>query len=193
MTLTENWNDQAFGLGRPTTTRATPELDLSEVLVLSENDVVRAVWSGGDFHIYSNREATLGIGEFFLSARRDDRVLYSAHATADSATTSTEAVVSSLKVLSGLTWEQIARALGVSKRTVLLWAGGARVSNKNHELVLSLKNLVDSIPGDPDTRRNALLVSTPSRASALMLWVQEKASDESRVNAPVLIGHELMG
>jgi hypothetical protein len=95
---------------------------------------------------------------------------------------------------SGLTWEQIARALGVSKRSVHLWASGARVSGKNVEALTGFKALVDSVGGkSPDDRRMALLSSSPDAASPLTRWAKSLAQTRSNVNAPVLRAADLMG
>lgn len=108
-------------------------------------------------------------------------------------TASTAAVIEEIHEKSGLTWEQIARALAVSKRTVLLWARGNKVNSKNLESIMSLKQLVDSIPGDADARRTALLTSASSSASLLNGWARDNSARTTRVNAPTLPPTSLMG
>jgi DNA-binding transcriptional regulator YiaG len=59
---------------------------------------------------------------------------------------------------SGLTWDQLARYFGVSRRAVHLWAAGGRMSAANEELLAHLVRAVDAVRGlDPAARRQALL------------------------------------
>lgn len=185
--------DEDTVLGRIVGLGAVTKPTSVETYPLVENELVQAVWDGSDLHVYSDRLATSVIGELFLRPGRTISMPYIGFFTDESATASTEVTIAAIHDLSGLTWEQIARALAVSKRTVLLWARGGRVSNKNYELVVSLKQLVDSMPGDPDTRRNTLLSSTPTHAGALTRWVQENVGGQARINAPIHAAHELMG
>ncbi|GHB31348.1 hypothetical protein GCM10010346_63420 [Streptomyces chryseus] len=59
---------------------------------------------------------------------------------------STAAAVSRLHDESGLTWDQLGRLLGVSRRAVHMWAAGKRMNSKNTELLGKLLRLVDSAP-----------------------------------------------
>ena len=59
---------------------------------------------------------------------------------------------------SGLTWDQLARYFGVSRRAVHLWAAGGRMSAANEELLAHLVRAVDAVRGlEPAARRQALL------------------------------------
>lgn len=68
---------------------------------------------------------------------------------------------------SGLTWEQLARVFGVSRRAVHMWANGARMNATNAELLMRLIGLLDQIEGGPDQRRAALLAIGDDGKSAL--------------------------
>ncbi len=62
---------------------------------------------------------------------------------------------------SGLTWEQLGRVFGVSRRAVHLWANGGRMNGTNAELLGQLVGLVRALPaGNADERRAALLAPT---------------------------------
>lgn len=113
--------------------------------------------------------------------------------TASDRTPSTADVIEEIHEKSGLTWDQIARALAVSKRTVLLWARGSKVNSKNLESIMSLKQLIDSIPGDAEARRTALLAASSSSASRLNEWARGNSARTTRVNAPTLPPTSLMG
>lgn len=59
---------------------------------------------------------------------------------------------------SGLTWDQIARYFGVSRRAVHLWASGGRMSASNEELLAHLVQAVQAVKHlEPAARRQALL------------------------------------
>ena len=78
---------------------------------------------------------------------------------------------------SGLTWEQIARYFGVSRRAVHLWASGGRMTASNEELLVHLVRAVDSVKHfAPSDRRQALL----SSGSGLNLVDTERATRSSR-------------
>lgn len=59
---------------------------------------------------------------------------------------------------SGLTWDQLARYFGVSRRAVHLWVAGGHMSGANEELLAHLVRAVDAVRSLPLTaRRQALL------------------------------------
>lgn len=78
---------------------------------------------------------------------------------------------------SGLTWDQLARYFGVSRRAVHLWAAGGRMSAANEELLAHLVRAVDAVRGlEPAARRQALLRSE----SGLNIIDTERARRSSR-------------
>lgn len=89
---------------------------------------------------------------------------------------------------SGLTWEQIARYFGVSRRAVHLWASGGRMTASNEELLAHLVRAVEAVKHlAPPDRRQALLRSD----SGLNLVDTERARRSSRetdINRPPRIG-----
>ena len=95
---------------------------------------------------------------------------------------------------SGLTWEQIARALGVSKRSIHLWAGGGKLNGRNMEALASLDALVAANSGDgPEYCRAALLTAAPGAASPLAAWSRRQGQAIVGVNTPILSPVDLMG
>jgi hypothetical protein len=78
---------------------------------------------------------------------------------------------------SGLTWEQIARYFGVSRRAVHLWASGGRMTASNEELLIHLVRAVEAVQHlAPHDRRQALL----GCGSGLNLVDTERARRSSR-------------
>lgn len=70
------------------------------------------------------------------------------------------AIVTWLHEQSGLTWDQLGRALGVSRRAIHLWARGGRMNSTNAENLNSLVGIVRELPGtSPAANRAALLAS----------------------------------
>ena len=59
---------------------------------------------------------------------------------------------------SGLTWEQLARMFGVSRRALHHWADGGRMTAAQQDLAVRLLRTVDSLgAADPAEARTALL------------------------------------
>lgn len=82
-----------------------------------------------------------------------------------------------LRERSGLTWEQLARAMQVDKRSLHHWAAGAAMSALNHERLQRLIALVDFIDrGFIDQTYRALLSPTPDGRIALD-WLAEGRDD----------------
>ncbi len=81
---------------------------------------------------------------------------------APAAASPTADVVRQLRDRSGLTWDQLARAVGVDKRSLHNWAGGAPTSAANQERLQRLLALVMFVDrGFVDQNRAALLTPTP--------------------------------
>lgn len=59
---------------------------------------------------------------------------------------------------SGLTWEQLAKLFGVSRRALHMWASGGRLSTANVEQLGRLEQVIRDLPADhAAARRTALL------------------------------------
>jgi len=74
-----------------------------------------------------------------------------------SARTTTAASVSHLHDHSGLTWDQLGKLFGVSRRAVHMWASGKRMNARNTELLAELLRLINSAPGETAEERRAWL------------------------------------
>lgn len=64
-----------------------------------------------------------------------------------------------LKEDSGLTWDQLRRLFGVSRRAVHMWAGGARMNSRNEERLAYLERIVSAAGSTAAERRDALVGS----------------------------------
>jgi transcriptional regulator with XRE-family HTH domain len=86
------------------------------------------------------------------------------------------ATVRQLQQRSGLTWGEVARSLGVSRRAVHHWASGKRVSDRHAKRIEELATLVNNhASATPDMTRGRLLALRPDGRSALGVF-----EDESR-------------
>lgn len=76
---------------------------------------------------------------------------------APSPSTSTAEGVARLRADSGLTWDQLGRLFGVSRRAVHLWAAGKHMNARNIELLSALQRVVARAPGNSAQERRAWL------------------------------------
>jgi len=83
----------------------------------------------------------------------------SAGASANESSTANGAL-SELRRLSGLSWEQLARIMGVSRRSLHFWASGKPMARTNEEHLQRVLGVVRSIDrGSASANRTALLAS----------------------------------
>jgi len=93
---------------------------------------------------------------------------------------------------SGLTWEQLGRLFGVSRRTVHLWANGSGMNATNREALYELVALVRSVQGEtPGERRRSLLSPDSSGRSQLDTFRDRRLADEP-INRPAAYAAEAL-
>lgn len=103
-------------------------------------------------------------------------------------------LVRRLRNSSGLTWDQLARLFGVSRRALHLWASGGRMNAANHEQLARLLALIDALPGDtPEQRRAALLAPRRSGQSLFDELRGEHASTDHDVSGTPWTPGDLLG
>ena len=122
-----------------------------------------------------------------LTPVSSSRVQDSSRTTTAAAAASAAERIECLKAETDLTWDQIARLFGVSRRAVHQWAAGGRMNASNTELLAQLERaLVTEIPETDSGRRRAAIFASDLRGStpferALMLratpevWVSGNA------------------
>lgn len=102
----------------------------------------------------------------------------------------TASLVRTLREESGLTWDQLGRFFGVSRRAVHLWANGGGMNSINLEHLHRLLAEVRALPASTsETRRSALLRIGPDGMSALTRLQGGRGTDVSGGYAP----EELLG
>lgn len=95
---------------------------------------------------------------------------------------STAALLTATHKASGLTWEQIARYFGVSRRAVHLWVSGGRMSASNEELLVHLVRAVDSVKHLPISARRQALLNTNSGLNLVDSERARRSSRETDIN-----------
>jgi DNA-binding transcriptional regulator YiaG len=106
---------------------------------------------------------------------------------------STAELVRDLWERSGLTWDQLARLFGVSRRAVHAWATGARPNAYHQELLSELTQIVTTIEtGDPRRNRELLLAPRSERLS-LFDEVRARHADQTSDITGTLSPAQLLG
>jgi transcriptional regulator with XRE-family HTH domain len=97
-----------------------------------------------------------------------------------------------LRSLSGLTWEQLAKLFGVSRRAVHLWASGGRMNSYHAELLRSVLSRVSAIVADtPAQRRERILAPGPDGRTLYEALLAERGRQRG-VNAPTVPPEQLV-
>lgn len=95
---------------------------------------------------------------------------------------------------SGLTWEQLAKLIGVSRRSVHFWSKGGRVNAVNHEKLNRLNRCIAALRSNsPEGRRQELFAI---RGDGGSLFAELKASNEFssvRLELPGKTAAEFLG
>jgi transcriptional regulator with XRE-family HTH domain len=90
---------------------------------------------------------------------------------------------------SGLTWEQLARLFGVSRRAVHAWASGSRVSARHFEAIYDLAGRLTQRVGDAEENRAWLLDSSAGPS----VYEQMRRANTRKPMEARLTPSELMG
>jgi transcriptional regulator with XRE-family HTH domain len=101
--------------------------------------------------------------------------------------------VSRLHQISGLTWEQLAKVFGVSRRTLHMWAAGARMNAVNSETLHHVLARVEALGGEsPEDVRTRLLRIGTDGLSLYDRLREERSSGRKAINAPQWRAAELL-
>lgn len=72
-----------------------------------------------------------------------------------------------LRAESGLTWDQLSRLFGVSRRALHHWASGGRMNSINEEHLNEIREAVRRLPVSEPGERRSLLLSTPDQGPSI--------------------------
>lgn len=104
-----------------------------------------------------------------------------------SITTTAERIRTAYEV-SGLTWDQIAKYFGVSRRAVHLWAAGGRMSTNNIELLTHLETILGNFEGLDRDKIRALLLHSESGLNLIDTERARRSSTPIDINRPPATG-----
>lgn len=95
---------------------------------------------------------------------------------------------------SGLTWEQMGRIFGVSRRAVHFWASGGKLNASNVEALRKFATIVRNLHADtPSSRRDTLLSFDTDGQSIVEKFRAENASHQTDIQKLPLSPWSLMG
>lgn len=102
-------------------------------------------------------------------------------------------LVRSLRERSGLTWEALAKTLGVSRRSLHMWAAGATVTPAHRSTMNRFEELLNSLGPLSPAEVKAKLFERPAAGKALIDWFRMTRDGSKReINGPVLNAYQMM-
>ena len=101
-------------------------------------------------------------------------------------------LVISLHDRSGLTWEQLAKTIGVSRRSLHMWAAGSTVTRAHRVAMERLDRLIARINMAPNETRAKLLEQRLEGGSLLDQFRRERDAGRREINGPVFNAYEML-
>lgn len=98
--------------------------------------------------------------------------------TADEQTTAER--LQAFKEASGLTWDQVARLFGVSKRAVLLWKAGGTMSPRREERLADLAAQLAEFVGQDPLQTRARLLTVRDGVAPYQRWQEQGRRADSQ-------------
>jgi hypothetical protein len=106
----------------------------------------------------------------------------------------TATIVRELHAKSGLTWEQLGRLLGVSRRAVHLWAAGGRINSRHIELLAQLRGIIDNLPAENASQRRMLIFQArQAEPSIFDTFLRQHTGEEGVVAGTPFSPDQLLG
>jgi transcriptional regulator with XRE-family HTH domain len=97
-----------------------------------------------------------------------------------------------LRDLSGLTWDQLAKLFGVSRRAMHLWASGGRMNSYHAELLSGILARINRIPADTPTQRREMILAPGADGRTIYETLLAERGRQHGVNAPALPPEQLV-
>ncbi|MBE3079420.1 helix-turn-helix domain-containing protein [Clavibacter michiganensis] len=104
---------------------------------------------------------------------------------------STAEAITQIKVLSGLTADQIGRALGVSRRSVQNWLAGNAVASFHEESVSRLLSVISGLPAHNADERRKLLLSSRGGTSLFHQFAESQSVSPTLQALPQSVSERL--
>lgn len=96
-----------------------------------------------------------------------------------------------LHEMSGLTWDQLAKLFGVSRRAVHLWASGGRMNSAHVDRLNEVLSVIRSIQGDTVEQRREFLLAPRADGRSLYEGLLASRRRGEAINAPAFRPEQL--
>ena len=106
--------------------------------------------------------------------------------------TSLKDSVLSLRELSGLTWDQLAKLFGVSRRAIHLWASGGRMNSAHAERLAQILMVVGNIDAASSATRRDMLLAARADGRSLYESLLEDVKTGKGINGPAFRPEQLV-
>jgi transcriptional regulator with XRE-family HTH domain len=97
-----------------------------------------------------------------------------------------------LRDMSGLTWEQLAKLFGVSRRAIHLWASGGRMNSAHSERLNAILSAIQHLEADTAEQRRQMLLAPRADGRSLYEGLLEGRRKSRGVNAPAFRPEQLV-
>lgn len=113
--------------------------------------------------------------------------------TSEGAPTTDADLICSIHDRAGLTWDQIARLIGVSRRSVHMWVAGSPMSGRHRETLAKVDRLVTSYGNlEPKAVRTRLFTIGTSGLSDFDRFIRDRYDSLPNINGPMLSAAEMI-
>ncbi|BCT74179.1 hypothetical protein SCMU_00210 [Sinomonas cyclohexanicum] len=86
-------------------------------------------------------------------------------------------LLAELRILSGMTVDQLGRLMGVSRRSVHNWLNGGAMSAAHAERLATLTDMVSKLPAETPLQRRAALLDSSGGQSLFHQWISTLPTD----------------
>lgn len=130
-------------------------------------------------HLFWIQAAVRATTAFSVAPRRelvfliDPSATSGAHVWIEPATQTAREVLDEIKGVSGLTWDQVARIMGVSRRSVHMWLNAKPMASENEERVHRVRQILRELGGRSQLETRSRLLDTRDGDSVFRLLVQQ--------------------
>jgi hypothetical protein len=130
-------------------------------------------------HLFWIQAAVRATTAFSVVPRRelvlliDPSATSGAHVWIEPATQTAREVLNEIKGASGLTWDQVARIMGVSRRSVHMWLNAKPMASENEERVHRVRQIIGQLGRRSQLETRSRLLDTSDGDSVFRLLVEQ--------------------
>jgi DNA-binding transcriptional regulator YiaG len=130
--------------------------------------------------------------EFRTSGYNTFRFLRASNRTSE-ASLSSALELARVREISGMTWDQIAKLFGVSRRAVHHWASGDNMNAHNYEFLAAIGSTLDQLSGDGPAEKKAQLFQTRPGGSIYETLRKSVDLTQADLHGPRITASALLG